>query len=233
MESRNRIEKTGDGFPTFISGKYNAKYHSGHGAMSESLHVFVNAGFQYFTEKYPDRQQIEIIEYGFGTGLNAWLTSLECKNGPKIKYTALELFPLNTSELSTYREAIPKDFASDDERRYFSLIHETAWGDFSEVHPHFQLKKVRTDFRTFQPKIGPDLIYYDAFGPGTQPELWTKEIFTPLFECLPAGGIIATYCVQGHFRRMLSELGFQWEKLPGPPGKREMLRITKPRQSGE
>jgi len=228
MKLNNRIEKTGDGFPTIISGKYNARYHSGHGSLSESNHVFIDAGLRHYLASNPEVSRINLVEYGFGSGLNAWLTAMECTSGPEILYTTIEKHPITEPEAKAFIEAIPDEFTTEKDLALFRKIHNAEWGNFAEIHPHFQLRKLDQSFENYTLEDKPNLVYYDAFGPGTQAELWTEEIFSPLYDALTPGGIIVTYCVQGAFRRMLSKLGFDWKKLPGPPGKREMLRIVKP-----
>ncbi|TVR90256.1 MAG: SAM-dependent methyltransferase [Saprospirales bacterium] len=228
MKSNNRVEKTGDGFPTIISGKYNAMYHSGHGSLSESNHVFIDAGLLHYIFSNHGVSRINLLEYGFGSGLNAWLTAMKCSSGPEIFYTSIEKHPLTQSEAKAFIEAIPCELTAGKDLDLFRNIHNAEWETFTEINPHFHLRKLERSFQNHTFEDQPDLVYYDAFGPGTQADLWTEKIFTPLYEALAPEGIIVSYCVQGAFRRMLSKLGFDWEKLPGPPGKREMLRIIKP-----
>lgn len=225
MRPSHRIEITNDGSPTVVSGIYQTEYHSKHGAVTESLHVFLQEGFYFYLDQYKP-EKINLLEYGFGTGLNAYLTALACEEGPCVMYDSLELHPLDKPLISTFYQKL---FTGDSEKNssYFLDVHDSKWNETVEIHPHFSLKKIRADFRNFSPSKIYDLVFFDAFGPGTQADLWTEDIFKPLWKNMSERGILVTYCVQGDFRRMLQRVGFDCQKLPGPPGKREMLRAVK------
>ncbi|TVR84039.1 MAG: SAM-dependent methyltransferase [Saprospirales bacterium] len=221
----HRIEKTKDGSPTVVSGIYGAEYHSGHGALAESKHVFIEAGLLHHCVK---REELSILEFGFGSGLNCWLTAIEKPAEIICKYFALELHPLPAAQIAEFSQILFEAYrTSRTNQRLFQDIHLQEWGVLTEYHNNFTLIKSKQDFLQFRPEETYDLIYFDAFGPGTQPELWTRELFVHIFHALKSDGVLVTYCVQGQFRRMLTNLGFKWEKLPGPPGKREMLRAHK------
>lgn len=210
-----------------VSEKYNAEYHSEHGALTESTHIFIEAGLKHFiTLENP--KTINVLECGFGTGLNAWLTAVFCQNGPSVTYLGIDLHPLPEEIWTQFGKVLLEGKKGEDKRLFYD-IHRAKWSQWQELHSNFKIKKSKSDLREFQPVDQCDLVYYDAFGPGTQSELWTDNTFQPLFNALKPGGILVTFCVQGAFRRMLSQLGFEWEKLPGPPGKREILRARKPK----
>ncbi|MEX2484946.1 MAG: tRNA (5-methylaminomethyl-2-thiouridine)(34)-methyltransferase MnmD [Brumimicrobium sp.] len=214
-----KIVDTGDGSKTIHLPEWNESYHSKHGAVQEALHVFIESGL-----KQIRKTEIQILEVGFGTGLNCLLTLITAKKLNKnIIYTGLEAFPVSTDELSQLAyESLPevKDY-----KQEFLKIHEASWEELVDISPTFKLEKVEQKLNNFNPqKISFDLIYFDAFGPRVQPEMWTLEIFKKLFYAMNSNGILVTYCAKGQVRRDLIEAGFQVEKIPGPPGKREMLR---------
>lgn len=226
MSHPHKIEITGDGSPTIRSGIYDAEYHSKHGAVRESLHVFIEAGLNFLiADRAP--QEISLLEYGFGTGLNAYYTAEQCEKGPLVRYETLELHPLDAITTDLFAEQLSGSKSHSFNPTLFSDLHRADWEKKVCIHPRFYLSKKKCDFRQYRASGTYDLVYYDAFGPGTQADLWTKDIFGPLSEAVKSGGVLVTYCVQGAFRRMLSTLGFECEKLPGPPGKREMLRAVK------
>lgn len=225
-ESSFSIKKTGDGSPTLVSAKYNAEYHSAHGALTESKHIFIEAGFRHLiSSEYCNN--IKVLECGFGTGLNAWLTSVFCQNGPSVSYVGIELHPLPEEVLNSFGSLLFGENEGKDAQLYYD-IHRANWDQWVRLHPNFRILKQKRDLMEFQPMDSYDLVYYDAFGPESQPQLWTEKMFQSLFNSLQPKGILVTFCVQGAFRRMLTKVGFEWEKLPGPPGKREMLRARKP-----
>lgn len=216
---------TGDGSHTIYVIGLKEHYHSIHGAVSESRHIFIGAGLQWMIS---GKSGIDIFEVGFGTGLNAFLTwEVSRQNNLKVNYCAIETFPL-PSEI--YRELNYAELAGAPERRmdFFSL-HESPWNQWQQIDSQFSLLKVQADIQRFQPQPGSaDLVYFDAFGPDVQPEMWTIHVFRKLFEALRPGGVLVTYSTKGEVKRNLKAVGFLIEKLPGPPGKREMLRAVKP-----
>ena len=216
-----KIIQTADGSKTIELPEWNESYHSRHGAWQESQHVFIQMGLKHLA-----KDKLVVLEMGFGTGLNA-IQSLEYaeKKGTSIEYHSLEAFPLNESEW----KAMEYDtlLSEPEHKAYYHQMHAADWEQMSSIGPHFQLVKYHKDIRTFLPPIQADLVFYDAFGPRVQPELWTEDIFKRLYELLAGGGVLTTYCAKGEVRRHLQKVGFEVERLPGPPGKREMLRGTK------
>ena len=211
---------TADGSQTVYSERFGEHYHSTFGAMSESNHVFIDAGLKLVLE---NKQSIRILEIGFGTGLNALLTYRQTNDSHLIHYTGIELFPLP-------REITQQiDFAlSAEDKSTIERFHACSWNEFVPITTHFRLKKWHIDF-TKHPDFTEmyDLIYFDAFAPDVQPEMWTSEIFRSLYENMNIGAVLTTYCAKGQVRRNMREAGFSTERLPGPPGKREMLRARK------
>ena len=220
MERKVIITK--DGSHTIAVPEMNVTYHSVHGAVQESLHVFIEAGFREAL-KSNHIEPLKILEVGFGTGLNALLTAIEAEKTEKsIYYVALEPYPLSNEEvlLLNYCELSGhKDLQED-----FIRMHQCEWNKSIVVTENLILHKSNYTLQTFDDKMKFDLIYFDAFAPNTQPELWTKEIFEKLYSIMLPGGILVTYCSKGEVRRAMQAAGFNVEKLPGPPGKREMIR---------
>jgi tRNA U34 5-methylaminomethyl-2-thiouridine-forming methyltransferase MnmC len=196
-------------------------YHSVHGAVQESLHVFINAGL-----KQINKSKFNLLEVGFGTGLNAYLTLASMNENFECHYHSLEKYPLSDaySKVINYPEVYPFQGA----RQVFNRMHQCAWGAEQFIHPGFFLRKIEADFNLFQFDTSYDLIYFDAFGPDKQPEMWTPELFVKLFNATNPGGILTTYSAKGAVRRALVAAGYVVERLPGPPGKREMIRALKP-----
>lgn len=213
------IITTADGSSSLYNKELNETYHSSHGAIQESLLVFVANGLNYFKN-----ETISILEVGFGTGLNTFLTLLNC-NKKTIYYTALETFPLlpdvikqlNYANLVNEAQAIP----------LFQKIHECEWEKTCSITDKFTLLKSNIKVQNICYVQQFDLIYYDAFGPIAQPDMWTIAIFEKLFLALKPNGILVTYCAKGEVKRMLKTVGFKVESLPGPPGKREITRALK------
>jgi tRNA U34 5-methylaminomethyl-2-thiouridine-forming methyltransferase MnmC len=224
---KREIITTGDGSKTIHMPDLNEQYHSKHGALQEALHVFIKTGLEHFLEISLTRKRnfneepISILEYGFGTGLNAMLTAQHHSKKP-IHYTAIEAFPVTNAEI----EAMNYGKLLENQKMYES-IHQSSWAEDHQITDTFLLKKEQKTFETIDYENQFDLIYFDAFGPRTQPELWTQPIFDAAFKALKNGGVLTTYCAAGQVRRNMQTAGFVVERLPGPPGKREMLRATK------
>lgn len=208
---------TGDGSSTIFHKKFSEHYHSTYGAINESLHVFIENGLKRY-----ENDEIRILEIGLGTGLNAFLTALN-KGSKKIIYHGLDAFPLDAAIISDLNY---KDFFKD-ENKIFDAIHLLEWNKELQLIPGFSLKKICGDLLKFDVLGIYDLIYFDAFSPEIQPELWSMEIFKRLFRSLSPGGFLITYCAKGQVKRNLKESGFRVESLPGPKGKREMTRAWK------
>lgn len=218
--SRIKIIDTGDGSHSLYDNVLNETYHSRHGARRESMHVFIASGLKKIA---PSNSPICILEVGYGTGLNAFLTAIESRAyASGVHYTTLETNPLDAT---IYNQL---NYALDEEKELFNKIQEIDWEKDAFISDHFTILKKQVKVQDFATEKKFDLVYYDAFGPPTQPEMWTKEIFERLYHHLNTGGIFVTYCAKGQVRRDLESCGFKVERLPGPPGKREMLRATKP-----
>jgi tRNA U34 5-methylaminomethyl-2-thiouridine-forming methyltransferase MnmC len=223
MSVKPVIELTADGSHTLFVSGLDEHYHSVNGAIQESTHVFINAGMHCC-----ERDNINILEIGFGTGLNAFLTLQEIKSTHKsVRYTGLELYPLPISiiEKLNYAEKYP-----DEDKELYNKLHQAEWGKEIRILPNFCLTKIEcnlTEFDFCSIEYPIDLIYYDAFAPDKQPEMWSQKIFDSLYSITSQGGILVTYCAKGVVRRMMQQSGYKVERLSGPPGKREMLRATK------
>lgn len=200
--------------------------------MQESQHIFIETGLLHIIENFDAQRSnqavvLNILEVGFGTGLNALLTLMEAeKRGIKIHYTTLEAFPLDENCWRALN--YPQLFGSVDYSRVFAKIHLANWDEPSTISSNFNLHKIHMTLEAYRPSPGLyNLVYFDAFGPDAQPELWTGDIFNNLFTGMSDGGILVTYSVKGTVVRALRSAGFQTEKLPGPPGKRHILRAVK------
>ncbi|WP_027064334.1 tRNA (5-methylaminomethyl-2-thiouridine)(34)-methyltransferase MnmD [Maribacter sp. Hel_I_7] len=218
---KREIITTGDGSKTIQIMDWQEQYHSKHGAIQEAYHVFIKSGLDLF-----ENQEINIIEIGFGTGLNAFITLIEFdKRNLKVNYTGVEAYPVSIEELNqlNYLEELKSLSRKDD----FDLMHISPWGDKVEIVENFNLKKEQILFKEISAIAEYDLIYFDAFGARVQPELWTVEIFQIMFNAMKSNGYLVTYAAKGSVRRAMQEVGFLVERLPGPPGKREMLRAKK------
>ncbi len=217
------IRETLDGSQTLYLGELDEHYHSTFGAIQESKHVFIQAGFEHCLQS-----DIRVLEIGFGTGLNCYLTLLAAlMRGKSIWYSAIEKFPLPEEvwKKLEYSHHFPGS-----NPKWFSLIHQAPWNGDTVIHPHFILHKIESDLLVMEwdmPFI--DLVFFDAFSPEKQPELWRPSIFEMIFDRMNSNGILVTYCAKGVVRRTLQSVGFVVERIPGPPGKREMIRAIKRR----
>lgn len=213
------VQVTNDGSPTIAIPEMEVTYHSRHGAVQESKHVFIEAGLQPLLQQY---DVLRVFEMGFGTGLNALLTMEKAiTQAQTIWYEAVEKYPLEeaTIKLLDYTQILP--------RTHFDMLHDSKWNEPVAIHPLFTIQKQNVSLAQFKATMPFNLIYYDAFAPAAQPELWTLKIFEQLYTMLANGGVLVTYCSKGDVRRNMVAAGFSVEKLAGPPGKREMLRAFK------
>ncbi|QXP78017.1 MULTISPECIES: tRNA (5-methylaminomethyl-2-thiouridine)(34)-methyltransferase MnmD [Winogradskyella] len=229
---KRNIITTSDGSKTIQIEKWNEQYHSIHGAIQEANHVFMKHGLLYYSEKLDNKltetntEEISILEIGFGTGLNTFLTLIEAeKLKLNINYVGVEAYPVQLEEIQqlNYIELI-----SETHKAVFEKLHETPWEEPHLITSNFKLEKQQKFFKDINAENRFDLIYFDAFGARVQPELWTEDIFKIMYKALKENGVLVTYCAKGSVRRAMQAVGLTVERLPGPPGKREMLRATKP-----
>ena len=218
MRPELRISK--DGSSTLYRADLDEHYHSFHGAIQESMHVFIEAGLRNVTSK----SVLNVLEVGFGTGLNALLTLI---NRPEcvIRYHALEKFPVARDLAAAIN--YPQVLGGEEVLRWFTALHNSAWEVEVEIQNQFLLTKMEADLCDYSSKTSYDLVYFDAFAPDKQPELWANSIFKNIFGMMASGGILTTYSAKGSVRRSMQDAGFVVERIPGPPGKREMMRAVR------
>jgi len=224
MPTVPEIVSNTEGLKTLYRKDIDETYHSVHGAVIESKHVFIESGLN-FGLNQTQLTEIKILEIGFGTGLNAMLTLLESeKQNFNCIYHSLETIPLSYDlvKMLDYNANWTIEQNSD-----FIKLHTCFWNKEEEITPRFTIKKIEQGLELFEPKESYNLIYFDAFGPDKQAELWTLELFQKLFNCLQENGILVTYSAKGDVRRNLQAVGFKVEKIAGPPHKRHMLRAIK------
>ncbi len=212
------LKMSDDGSHTLFVPELNEHYHSVYGARTESMHVFIESGLNLVKA-----DNIRILEIGFGTGLNVLLTALN-RNDKTIEYHSLEKYPLN-SELENILQYSSEQ--GEQETSLFRIIHNLPWDSLTPIAPGFNLLKWEADLLTVEFTSKYDLVYFDAFAPDIQPEMWSESVFTKIFNTMNVGGILTTYSAKGVVRRTLQKVGFTAERIPGPPHKREMLRATK------
>ncbi|MEO2053493.1 MAG: tRNA (5-methylaminomethyl-2-thiouridine)(34)-methyltransferase MnmD [Allomuricauda sp.] len=218
---KRRIIVTGDGSKTIQIEDWDEQYHSKHGAVQEAYHVFIEHGLRLFAD-----QRVHILEIGFGTGLNALITYMEApKLNVTIDYVGVEAFPVSMEEVKSLDYGKQLDLKGSD--AIFERLHSSPWDERFDISDDFVLTKQKKDFRDIQDQNLFNLIYFDAFGARVQPELWTEEVFSIMHNALKSQGVLVTYAAKGSVRRAMQAVGFSVERLPGPPGKREMLRGIK------
>jgi len=217
---------TEDGSHTLYLKEINETYHSRHGAIQESMHVFIKNGLRHYLSTSA-KKRIHIFELGLGTGLNALLTALEAEKFKcHIDYEVIEPYPVPADLCGqlNYPEKIPRPGIE----KLMMNIHGMDWGVVQPLGHFSTIRKEKILFEDYQPgKEGFDILYYDAFAPGKQPEIWESSLLEKAYRMLIAKGILVTYCAQGKFKRDLRNIGFQVETLIGPPGKKEMIRATR------
>jgi tRNA U34 5-methylaminomethyl-2-thiouridine-forming methyltransferase MnmC len=208
---------TEDGSTTLYNEIIGEHYHSTHGAIQESQFIFIKDGLNECK-----KDEIHILEMGFGTGLNAFLTMLEAeKTGKKIHYHTVELYPISVEQAKTLNFA---QILAPEKNEDFLKLHTSKWGEISKISTNFEMLKIQGDFNSLDfNELRFDVVYYDAFSPEKQPELWSLEIFEKIFSHCNKEAILTTYCAKGYVRRNLQAAGFTVHRLPGPPGKREKL----------
>jgi tRNA U34 5-methylaminomethyl-2-thiouridine-forming methyltransferase MnmC len=218
---KREIIQTLDGSTTIHLTEWDECYHSKHGAIQEAQHVFIKNGLSLF-----QNQKVAILEIGFGTGLNAFITLLEAKKMQQtIDYVGVEAYPISAEEVLKMNYV--SELNADKESTLFDTIHESNWGEKVLLNDGFTLTKRNQFFEEINDDNTYDLIYFDAFGYRVQPELWSTEIFRKMFKALKNNGVLVTYAARGVVKRSMIEVGFTVEKLEGPPGKREMFRARK------
>jgi tRNA U34 5-methylaminomethyl-2-thiouridine-forming methyltransferase MnmC len=218
-----KIFTTNDGSHTLQSEQFGVSYHSVHGAIRESNHVFIQNGLRMLTVL---GQKVRILELGFGTGLNAFLTYLESvQRDLRVYYQTIEAYPINIQLV--HQLNYPQLLNATEFQKDFLQLHQVDWDKNLKLGATFRFQKRSCKFEDIDYTSEFDIVYFDAFGPAAQPELWTLDMMKKVHQALRKEGVLVTYCAQGQFKRHLKELGFVVERLPGPPGKREMTRAIK------
>jgi len=221
---KRSIITTSDGSTTIQIEEWNEQYHSIHGAVQEAQHVFIKMGLHHFINLHKT-DKLRILEMGFGTGLNAFVTAIEARDhSVNIQYEGVEAYPVFEDELSQLNYTT---LIAPDQQAMFDEMHAVSWEKLHSITVHFSLKKRQLFFSDIEDLSSFDLIYFDAFGARVQPELWSIAIFKRMFKALKPSGVLVTYAAKGSVRRAMQAVGFEVERLEGPPGKREMLRATK------
>lgn len=218
------IFETQDGSNSIVSNTFGVSYHSKYGAIKETKHVFIEAGLLYQSLK---STQLDILDVGFGTGLNAYLTLLEGHaRDLTIHYQTVEKFPLPEEYLDklNYIQLLPAPLELS---QAFRQMHQAPWEEWIELNAKFSFRKIKSEVQNIDFTDAFDIIYYDAFAPTAQPELWEQPVMQKMKEALKPGGCLVTYCAKGAFKRTLKALGMEVEALQGPPGKREMTRAVR------
>lgn len=218
---KREIIQTLDGSTTISLPDWDECYHSKHGAIQEAKHVFIKNGFSLYEDK-----PISILEIGFGTGLNAFITLLETERTKQhVNYVGVEAYPVEIEEIEKLNYV--KELNVLNYESVFNDMHSSNWNQEIQLSPFFTLTKRKQFFDTIDDLEQFDLIYFDAFGYRVQPELWSTEIFRKMYNALKPNGVLVTYAARGVVKRSMIEVGFSVGKLPGPPGKREMFRAVK------
>ena len=215
---KREIIITSDGSTTIHLPAWNEQYHSKHGAIQEAYHVFIKHGLEYVS-----LEKTAVLEIGFGTGLNCFITYLE--SNKEIEYVGVEAYPVAEEEINKLNYV--SELKAEGNSSVFNKIHKVSWETRHQIQENFYLTKRQQFFKDIEDVGAFNLIYFDAFGARVQPELWTEEIFEKMFKALKKGGVLVTYAAKGSVRRAMEAVGFFVERLPGPPGKREMLRAIK------
>ncbi|MGQ9845933.1 MAG: tRNA (5-methylaminomethyl-2-thiouridine)(34)-methyltransferase MnmD [Bacteroidales bacterium] len=210
------VQQTEDGSLTIYDKLFNETFHSIYGARNESEYVFIEKGLKYFS----DKEKLNILEIGFGTGLNAYLSYFNKTHNQTIYYEAIDLYPIETKQIQTIAQSLENQL-------FYLQIMQAPWNEEQLIKADFMLFKRNEDVLNVKFKKMFDLIYFDAFSPKTQPEVWTIDIFQKLFMCLNIGGVLVTYASTGIVKQNLRKTGFRVERLQGPPHKRHMIRALK------
>lgn len=215
---------TDDGSHSLYVPELNETYHSFHGAIQESEHVFIKMGLDAHLSDRPDYETIHVLEVGLGTGLNALLTAQWAFEHKKnVQMTSLEAYPINSqlAEQLNYSKMLNNDLAD----TWFKDIHEGVWNENNKIHEWFDIKKIESKLEDYRLQDGEyNIVFYDAFAPNKQAELWEIDVLRKVFNSQSFKGLFVTYCAKGQLKRDLRDLGYHVETLAGPPGKKEMVR---------
>lgn len=224
MKEHNELVISEDGSHTLLSKNFGVTYHSTHGAIQESITVFLSAGLQYARTNFD--HPVKILEMGFGTGLNALLTLIEAEQYKlPVHYTSLEAYPISVQEAEALNYI---DFLNTPQlQETFNAFHAADSKEILSSSKYFTFQKHITKIEDFQPENTFNVVYYDAFAPTTQPHLWDEKMMAHIYQMLDDQAILVSYCAKGSFKRALRAAGFKVESLMGPPGKREMVRAVK------
>lgn len=216
------IEETADGSPTLYREDIDEHYHSVKGALAESIHVYLETGWRKASET---ARPIRVFEVGFGSGMNAAVTVCAAQESKALtEYYAVELYPLPKETTDLIADTLEEKY-----RETFNQVNESPWEKPIEINLYFSLLKMEANLITMDIPSDLDVVYFDAFAPEKQPEMWDEHIFRKLYAAMKPGAVLTTYCAKGSIRRMLQQVGFLTERLPGPlGGKREILRAIKP-----
>jgi tRNA U34 5-methylaminomethyl-2-thiouridine-forming methyltransferase MnmC len=226
MSGKLKLIVTEDGSHSIYHEDLKETYHSSHGAFKESIHVFMLYGLDAWLMRNPQKKPIRIFEVGFGTGLNAWLTLVWAEqNQIPVLYHTIEPFPLN-EEIYSQLNYGDIDDGIFHYKPYLQRLHKAPWNEGVIMSEYFNMKKENVTLE--QVKLYPsDVVFFDAFAPSKQPELWEKDLLVKVSQQLNPGGVLTTYCATGELKRNLNDSGLVVETLPGPPGKKEMTRAWK------
>jgi tRNA U34 5-methylaminomethyl-2-thiouridine-forming methyltransferase MnmC len=210
---------TKDGSPTILNTELDVTYHSRHGAIAESMHIFIANGLKHALETF--KGDLKILEIGFGTGLNALLTLMECEvQKVRVDFVSIERYPLSFEIYSQLNYNTGQE-------KFLQFLHEAEWEKKTQVSEYFSLTKHKANAMDFEGENEFHCIYFDAFAPSAEHELWQKQMFEKLFRMMKPGGNLVTFCAKGSVKRTMKECGFRVERLPGAPGKREMTRAVR------
>lgn len=216
--NRHQIKLTNDGSYTIFDNLFNETFHSIYGARQESLHIFINNGLLDFSSK----KELNILEIGYGTGLNALLTLLHKPLEQKIYYTAIEKYPLSEDIFIRYAELLIPE-----EKNFYLQLNTVSWNKQHEINETFIFQKIEADILNFSFDGHYDLVYYDAFSPKVQPKMWSIEVLNKTYQCLNFGGMLITYASSGIVKQNLRTVGFNVKRVVGPPFKRHILKAYK------
>ncbi len=225
MGDNLKVISTRDGSSTIYNQELNETYHSMHGAITESKHVFIKEGLDHYVERNGYKGVFNVFEVGFGTGLNATLAyEWASQKETKVYYETIEAYPLSDEvvySLNYFHDA-------EDSQSLLHQLHQCEWDKTVEINNLFSIQKVKHQLNLYAiPSNKFDIVFYDAFAPSKQPEMWEFELINKVIEGLKSNGVFVTYCAKGQLKRDLKAMGCEVETIPGPPGKKEMVRATK------